>query len=338
MIGLEEFYYKQLRLIPPKDRYVAILELDGVLVVNFDCLFNRDYAIRGTDQLVYLLHKVGKDKRFLFISEDGAVLSMSGALAIIENIVSCFNLNKDTCAVFCREDIVSDNITVIKQNSIPFWCLTIYPIIKDIPLAQGNFKKKFAVWFNRGTFYRLMTVKHLQDNFPEESFISYQEKGMLSEQKLIEYFADEIIWADSNTPIVYDQLFPNRVFTNEMIVGAGRKPYEDYFMEIVVETDTITTWWITEKTVKNLYVGKPFIVMAGYKALDKIRSLGFKTFSPWIDESYNEIENNYQRFEAIKQEINRLGALRSQDLANMYQNLLPILEHNRQHFLNFLTI
>ena len=42
-----------------------------------------------------------------------------------------------------------------------------------------------------------------------------------------------------------------RVYDHDMIVGAGRKPYNSYFIEIVVETDCVSTTWITEKTVKN---------------------------------------------------------------------------------------
>ena len=68
-----------------------------------------------------------------------------------------------------------------------------------------------------------------------------------------ELFDDEIVWAQDNTPIIYDQLFPNRVYDYDMIVGSSRKPYDDYFLEIVVETDCITTEWVTEKTIKNLY-------------------------------------------------------------------------------------
>jgi hypothetical protein len=114
-----------------------------------------------------------------------------------------------------------------------------------------------------------------------------------------------------------------------LIVGAGRKPYSDYFIEIVVETDILTTDWITEKTIKNLYIGKPFIIMAAAGALAKIRSRGFKTFSPWIDESYDSIENISDRLTAIKQEIDRLATL---DLNELHKEITPILEHNRETY------
>jgi hypothetical protein len=160
---------------------------------------------------------------------------------------------------------------------------------------------------------------------------------MRVDRKLTEYFADELAWANTNTPIVYDQLWPNRQYTHEMIVGASRKPYNDYFMEIVVDTDTITTSWITEKSVKNLYIGKPFVIMSGAGALAKIQSFGFKTFSPWIDERYDLIENNHDRYMAITNEVDRLAKLSLAELTELTTNMQSIFKHNRKQFRNYLN-
>lgn len=332
MQNLEQFYKKLYQSISQNDRYITILEIDDVVIVNFDTLFDRECSIRGSDQLIYLLHKLGTGKRFLFLSEDGAILQQSGAIEIIKNIVDCFRLNQTTCLVVCREEIKISNVSTIIIESIPYWCKILYPTIKNIGIPQGPFSKKFAVWFNRGTVYRLNLARHLTENYKEDSYISYQESGMILDKKLEDQFQDEIDWASTNTPIIYDQIFPNRTYTHDMIVGSGRKPYDDYFMEIIGETDTLTTNWITEKTVKNLYIGKPFIIMGGYGILKKIRSFGFRTFNPWIDESYDDITNNYQRLEAIKHEIDRLAQLSYADIAEMHKQLLPTLEHNRRTY------
>jgi hypothetical protein len=104
-------------------------------------------------------------------------------------------------------------------------------------------------------------------------------------------------------------------------------------MEIVVETDCVSNTWITEKPIKNLYIGKPFIMMCGAHSLTRLQQAGFKTFSPWINESYDQIENNYLRFEAIKQEIDRIATLSIDELNSIYQEMLPTIEYNRQHYL-----
>ena len=329
MHNLEKFYFEKIWTIAQKERYTAISDIDDVLIINFDCLYDRGCGIRGADQLIYLAHKLGQGKRFLFLSEDGALIQQSGAAEIIKNIIQCFNLDKDTCAIVCREDLTISNITVINNEAVPYWCKVVYPHIKDISIPTGPFIKKFAIWFNRGTFTRLDIARHLFENYSDNSFISYQEQGILADGKLKEYFSDNINWASHHTPVVYDEIFPDRRFNFELIVGASRKPYADYFIEIVAETDTLTTNWITEKTVKNLYIGKPFIIMGASEILAKIRSFGFQTFSPWVDESYDTITNNYQRLEAIKREIDRLAGT---DVNQLHQQLLPILEHNRETY------
>jgi hypothetical protein len=157
---------------------------------------------------------------------------------------------------------------------------------------------------------------------------------MITDPNLKEYFDT---WADTNTPIVYDRLWPDRMYTHDMIVGASRKPYNDYFLEVVAETDILTTTWITEKTVKNLYIGIPFIVMGGPGTLQKIKSFGFRTFSPWINESYDQIENIHLRLESIKQEINRLAGNTIEELIQMKHDMMPILQHNRQIYDEYIT-
>lgn len=332
MSRLEEFYYNI--GIRRDDRFNTIIEKDNVLIVNFDTIFERACGLRGVDQLVYQLHKQGFGKRFLFLTEDGAILQLSGAVEIIKNVIKTFNLDESTCAVVCRENLVIPGATIINNEAIPSWCRVLYPTIVDIKIPQGSFGKKFAVWVNRGTFYRLDIVRYLHSHHKDDSYISYQESGMLVDRKLTEYFREETIWASNNTPIVYDQIFSNREYTHDMIVGSTRKPYDDYFMEIVLETDILSTNWITEKTVKNLYIGKPFIVLGGVGALAKIRSFGFKTFSPWIDESYDQVENIYQRIEMIKKEIDRLAVTIT---ASTMQEMLPVLEYNREVYGNYIN-
>lgn len=332
MTALVRYYWHRVYNKDQLDRYITVSESDGIVVVNFDCLYDREGTLRGNDQLLFYLHKIGFGKRFIFISEDGAILEHSGAVDIITDIINTFNLNTETCAVICRESITIPNATVSVYDSIPYWCGVLYKTIKEIPLPSGPFSKHFAAWFNRGTIFRLQLAKHLYDNHKASSIISYQESGVLVDRKMAEYYPELIRWANNHTPIVYDQIFPNRQYTHEMIVGT-RHPYEEYCIEVVCETDVLGTAWITEKTVKNLYIGKPFVVMGGPGLLEKVRSYGFKTFSPWIDESYDTITNHSDRMVAILTEIDRLATVNVNQLHN---DIKPILEHNRQIYINLL--
>jgi hypothetical protein len=56
-----------------------------------------------------------------------------------------------------------------------------------------------------------------------------------------------------------------------------------------------------------LYTGKPFVLYGVQGQLQHLRDLGFRTFQPYIDESY-DLESNYEkRFDMITQEVDRLS-------------------------------
>ena len=337
MKDLEKFYWEEVAAkLSQEDRFRAVIVINDVLIINFDSIYLRECSLRGVDQVLYTAHKHGSGKRFLFLSEDGAAIKNSGAIPIIKNLINCFNLNEDTCLVMCREDITISNATVVNSNFAHYWSNAIWKTVKDIPLQQGTLSKKFAVWFNRGTFYRLQIMKHLYNNYKDDSFISYQEHGMINESKVTEHFEEDIAWANEHTPVVYDKLFENRVYDYELIVGNSRKPYPEYFMEIIAEPHIIDNSWVTEKTFKNLYVGKPFIMYSGPDSLKLLRRNGFITFDQWFDESYDSIINLYDRLEAIKREIDRVAQMSYKDLTRIQQEMLPVLEHNRKNFLKFI--
>jgi hypothetical protein len=112
------------------------------------------------------------------------------------------------------------------------------------------------------------------------------------------------------------------------------------YFEIVTETyfggDDVL--FITEKLVRPMVRLQPFIHVGTPFALRELRRLGFRTFSPWIDESYDEIVDPVQRMEAVLVQIDRLCAMPLADLHNMYCEMWPILAHNFDRYTDFPTM
>ena len=67
-MDFRKFYYQKFLSI--EDRYVPITLIDDVMVVNFDSMFDRDYTLRGKDELLFQIHKLGQNKKFLFVFDD----------------------------------------------------------------------------------------------------------------------------------------------------------------------------------------------------------------------------------------------------------------------------
>tara|TARA_R110000868_G_scaffold373671_1_gene637897 strand:- start:202 stop:513 length:312 start_codon:yes stop_codon:yes gene_type:complete len=66
---------------------------------------------------------------------------------------------------------------------------------------------------------------------------------------------------------------------------------------------------------------------------DMLHYLGFETFSPIIDESYDHELDPIKRLDMVTAELKRLCELTHQERVVMYQQLIRILQYNQQHLL-----
>jgi len=113
------------------------------------------------------------------------------------------------------------------------------------------------------------------------------------------------------------------------------KSYSDSYFEICFETFIHGEHKsFTEKVFKPLVNYSPFILVAYPGALKLLRELGFKTFSPYIDESYDEIEDANLRLKKVYVEIKRLCSMSKEELHNWYWGMKDILIHNHNHLIN----
>lgn len=123
------------------------------------------------------------------------------------------------------------------------------------------------------------------------------------------------------------------------------KYFDNSYFSIVTETTfyneetprinrygTMDNIFITEKTFKCFPAMHPFIVFAYPGILSELRKLGYKTFSPYIDETYDTIVNDDDRFEAIWKEINRLLQKTTLEWIQWQTDIKEIVEFNKNHF------
>jgi len=88
--------------------------------------------------------------------------------------------------------------------------------------------------------------------------------------------------------------------------------------------------WLTEKTWRPIVCKKPFLTYSTPGALSYIRKSGFKTFSPYIDESYDGIADNTHRRNAVVKEIKRISQLPDNEYQQLVNNCKIATEHNFQ--------
>ena len=85
---------------------------------------------------------------------------------------------------------------------------------------------------------------------------------------------------------------------------------------------------VSEKTYKSILF-HPSLIFGSPGNLTLLKSWGFKTFSPLLDESYDEVKSDSDRFWTLFKEIDRLMSLSKDDLHELFVESLPIILHNQ---------
>lgn len=184
----------------------------------------------------------------------------------------------------------------------------------------------------------LHRVKLLSEVLPEilfDSIISFDKKLITNEVPLL--FEREPSLKEK-----FD-LLPNKVIADrEDIENTNGYEHEnenlflDSYISIVTETSFyIDNDFISEKIWKPLYQFHPFIVVGRPHLLKYLREIGFKTFDWLIDETYDTIEDNDLRMNAIIVEIKKLNNLSLDEIEQKINENFDKLEHNHNMLNNF---
>jgi hypothetical protein len=91
----------------------------------------------------------------------------------------------------------------------------------------------------------------------------------------------------------------------------------------------------TEKEVKPIIAKHPFIIHNLPGVLKHLKNMGFLTFSPWFDESYDNELNDWERMNKIVKEVKRLSELSFDTWDRMLDEMEPVLEHNYNRMVNY---
>lgn len=140
-----------------------------------------------------------------------------------------------------------------------------------------------------------------------------------------------------NTQFQVSTVLENHIPTNNHDASASadydNNDYQTSNIEVVLETlFDDTRWHLTEKSLRPLAVGKPFVLMATPGSLKYLRSYGFETFSPLIDESYDDITAPVDRMQAVIKEMQRIRQLSPSAKTTLYQELNAVAARNKQRF------
>jgi hypothetical protein len=114
------------------------------------------------------------------------------------------------------------------------------------------------------------------------------------------------------------------------------KAHEATRFNLVVEayfSNNVIDWpLITEKTWRNVASEKLFVVVGQKDTLKWFHQLGYKSFHPVINETYDQITSDFDRIMRSFKEIKRLIELSDAEFNDLESSCKPIFTHNQKNF------
>jgi hypothetical protein len=202
------------------------------------------------------------------------------------------------------------------------------------------------MWNRRFRDHRIEAVLHLEQlGLIEKSYVSFSKTHVENPNDTFSGRADRILSArkyesqginreiadrfDSRLPLILDD-------EHDIVQMCGdpdhrsRPYYQNSLVSLVTETSfSESAVALTEKSFKPLKEKHPFILVAGAGALAYLRTLGFKTFSEFWPETYDNWElSPDQRMLHIREVLNIISSWDNNQILDFKRRVKPILEHN----------
>ena len=285
-------------------------------------------------------------------------------LIFITSTLNIDKLHQTYLSNFPKKDIIK---TTLFNWSIPFKNFELNNVLHD-KKKFDKYKKstistkedldvdkthKFLLLNKRLRFHRVLLLSLLEnEELLDNSFTSYDMDLNLF-PNFISMLEDHHF---KNQRIFYDEEYKQKAkdgyvkllknyksvvdYDNiSVLEGYGWETKEIYnksYFSIITETEfQDDIWFLSEKTIKPIMHYHPFIVVGSPHTLKELKSYGFKTFSDFWDESYDEMESPNDRIIAIFKLCKELILKSKQEWDLLYKNLIPILEHNRNTLLKY---
>lgn len=207
-------------------------------------------------------------------------------------------------------------------------------------------KKLFLMWNRRYRRHRIELALSLEKyNLVDRSYVSFHhvnlenpaqdfkkslnddylihESGLGITERVIENFKNKL-------PLVID----GETNINKMCEdfdNAARPYYQNSLISIVTETNwDLPEMTLTEKSFKPAKEKHPFIIVGVKGVMKAMRNLGFKTFSDFWDESYDNIDCPQQRMIAIAEVCRQIGEWSPKKIKEFKKSVKPTVDHNWQ--------
>jgi len=312
-----------------------------------DCFLDKKYpAYHAQESADVINADRSKIKFFIIIQE---------SLRFIDNkkpeltIPSLSYLKADCTYIFITGDnFNADDFPIYNGNGeklsyiniyFPWWIYWLTPVDFSDPTYNYSLTgyNKFYDFYSKKTvdFISLMGTMR-----PERQYLVRKLYPKLYKKICAVSIADELLGHteifDHDFDYTPQQFWGDRSVFKKLSVAHSLPIdlYNQAKLNLVVETqiayDSVDNFFVTEKTIKSLFTGIPFILYGAKNFLSNLRKIGFKTYSTLWNEDYDSLPTHKERAKAI---VKLISNLENFD----WQAAIPELERIHYHNLKLLN-
>ena len=227
----------------------------------------------------------------------------------------------------------------------------------DTPYQLGSRDKRFLNFNRVPRPHRMMLASKLYGSeLLDQGFMSFNH--IVDDLDALSYFQNFFPVTDKFQDYCMDHINFERFLENYSPMVLNISPdrdnpvnindddvhyYQNSYFSIVTETvfyhaddmnfsEQFHSTFLSEKTWKPIMMKHPFILLGCRHSLHILRDIGYKTFHPYIDETYDVTGDDHSRMLFACREIERLVNLSDAEWLELQRNIAPIIEHNYAHF------
>lgn len=290
-----------------------------------------DECVWNLEEVLVSIARAGSSPILLNLLSEGPCCQTSG----IDNLLDRVSLDPDVVLIQTSNQIPSSRYPEKRQRFVELDMAR--HLASNSTQVSSTMHYLFGLFVGRSNWQRLGLAAHLHTYHKDCSRITFHydpnsayHKDNFGLEKYLQHSCkDNSVWNFiEHLPIKSDNItYP--ILWNQGAFDLTAQ-YRDIFCEIVCETYfTGRTFFVTEKTWRPIINLRPFIIQGPQWYLYNLRKLGFCTFSQWWDEGYDQ-DHSDARLGTLQSNIDWIASQPRSVLANWYQEMQPILLHNRK--------
>ncbi len=211
---------------------------------------------------------------------------------------------------------------------------------KHMILSKSTRPKKILTFMRKERLFRFHLANFIYDNKLRESNIVTFGKNVSqyywdsNSTKFSSEFVNSLPWE-------YDvDVRPNGAGLDYVLAKSDKEiaAFAETYINCVAERSMRYMDYeldISEKIFKPIAFLQPFFVFGQPCTLGYMKSVGYKTFERWWDESYDHVMPEPIRFKMLTTLYKKLSHTADTELADMLHDAWPVLEHNYYTYVDY---